>query len=122
MKTGSWDTKTPILLSSIVRLEEDAGVSVLGWGYCKVREAHKKDKVKRGQNKLLAYDRDLRCLRKMNTEEYSVFKQYYNMLLEMKSSEERNKAFTYDITKEVQGTNGRIVTINEKFSGDVAED
>lgn len=106
----------------ILRLEEDAGISVLGWGYCKVREAHKKDKVKRGQNKLLAYDRDLRCLRKMNTEEYSVFKQFYNMLLEMKSSEERNKAFTYDITKEVQGTNGRVVTINEKFSGDVAED
>jgi hypothetical protein len=106
----------------ILRLEEDAKLSVLGWGYCKVREAHKNDKVKRGQNKLLAYDRELRCLRKMSTGEYTVFKQFYNMLLEMKSAEEKSKAFTYDITKEVQGKNGKVVTINEKFSGDNVED
>lgn len=106
----------------ILRLEEDAKVSVLGWGYAKVREAHKDDKVKRGQNKLLAYDRDLRMLRKMNTEEYTVFKLYYNTLLEMKSSEERNKAYSYDLTKKVVGKDGKEVEIKEIFSGDKAED
>jgi ABC-type dipeptide/oligopeptide/nickel transport system ATPase component len=106
----------------ILRLEEDAKLSVLGWGYAKVREAHKNDKVKRGQNKLLAYDRDLRMLRKMTTEEYTVFKLYYNTLLEMKSAEERNKAFSYDLTKEVKGKDGKVVQIKEIFSGDKAED
>lgn len=102
----------------ILRLEEDAGVSILGWGYAKIREANKKDPVKRGQNKLLAYDRELRVLRKMTTEEYTVFKLYYNTLLEMKSAEERNKAFSYDITKEVEGKDGKKVQIKEIFSGD----
>lgn len=106
----------------ILRLEEDAKLSVLGWGYAKVREAHKNDEVKRGQNKLLAYDRDLRMLRKMTTEEYTVFKLYYNTLLEMKSAEERNKAFSYDLTKEVKGKDGKVVQIKEIFSGDKAED
>lgn len=106
----------------ILRLEEDAKLSVLGWGYAKVREAHKNDKVKRGQNKLLAYDRDLRMLRKMTTEEYTVFKLYYNTLLEMKSAEERNKAFSYDLTKEVKGKDGKVVQIKEIFSGDRSED
>lgn len=106
----------------ILRLEEDAKLSILGWGYAKVREANKNDKVKRGQNKLLAYDRDLRMLRKMTTEEYTVFKLYYNTLLEMKSAEERNKAFSYDLTKKVVGKDGKEVEIKEIFSGDRAED
>lgn len=106
----------------ILRLEEDAKLSILGWGYAKVREAHKNDKVKRGQNKLLAYDRDLRMLRKMNTEEFTIFKLYYNSLLEMKSAEERNKAYSYDITKKVKGKNGEDIEIKEIFSGDRAED
>lgn len=106
----------------ILRLEEDAGISILGWGYAKIREAHKNDKVKRGQNKLLAYDRELRMLRKMTTEEYTIFKLYYNTLLEMKSAEERNKAFSYDLTKKVIGKDGREIEIKEIFSGDKAED
>jgi len=106
----------------ILRLEEDAKLSILGWGYAKVREAHKNDQVKRGQNKLLAYDRDLRMLRKMTTEEYTVFKLYYNTLLEMKSAEERNKAFSYDLTKKIVGKDGKEVEIKEIFSGDKAED
>lgn len=103
----------------ILRLEEDAGISILGWGYAKVREAHKNDKVKRGQNKLLAYDKELRMLRKMTTAEYTTFKLYYNTLLEMKSAEEKNKSFSYDLTKEIQGKDGKMVQIKEIFSGDV---
>jgi KaiC/GvpD/RAD55 family RecA-like ATPase len=102
----------------ILRLEEEAEMSVLGWGYCKVREANKKDKVKRGQNKLLLYDAELRKFRKMTTGEYRNFKMWYNTLLDMKSAEEKNKAFTYDLQKEVVGTDGKVVLITEKFSGD----
>jgi hypothetical protein len=102
----------------ILRLEEDAAISVLGWGYCKIREADKTDKVKRGQNKLLAYDLDTRSFRKMATPEYSTFKMFYNTLLEMKSAEEKHKSFTYDLVKEVISPNGKVVTITEKFSGD----
>jgi hypothetical protein len=101
----------------ILRLEEEAGISVLGWGYAKVREADKKDKVKRGQNKLLVYDQDKRCLRNLNNTEYTTFKMYYDMLLEMKSEEEKNKAFTYDLKKEIKKKDGTVVVVTEKFSG-----
>ena len=106
----------------ILRLEEEAGMSVLGWGYAKIREPHSNDKVKRGQNKLLTYDNQTRELRNLNTEEFAKFKMYYNMLLEMKSAEEKNKAFTYDIKKEIIGKDGRVIVINEKFSGNVGDD
>lgn len=106
----------------IFRLEEDAKMSVLGWGFCKIREANDLDKVRKGQNKLLFYDRNIRNFRPMSGEELSTFKMYYNMLLEMKSAEEKNKAFTYDITKEVKTKDGRTVTITEKFSGDVGDE
>lgn len=105
----------------ILRLEEEANLSVLSWGYCKVREASKDDKVKRGQNKLLAYDIETRGFRKMSVPEYTVFKQYYNSLLEMKSAEERHKAHTYDLIKEVVSPSGKVVVITEKFSGDTGD-
>ena len=106
----------------ILRLEEDAKMNVLCYGYAKVRESHKDDKMKRGQNKLLAYDMEERTFRRMSTAEYSTFKMYYNELLAMKSAEEKNKAYTYDLTKEVMGPNGKVITITEKFSGDVGDD
>ena len=102
----------------ILRLEEEAKISVMGWGYCKIREAHKEDKVKRGQNKLLAYDVETRGFKKMSTAEYSTFKLYYNELLAMKSAEEKHKSFTYDLIKEVVSPSGKVVTVVEKFSGD----
>jgi hypothetical protein len=102
----------------ILRLEEEAGLSVMAWGYCKVREADKADKVKRGQNKLLLYDIMERGFRKMTTGEYKTFKSWYNDLLEMKSAEEKHKAFTYDLQKEIVGKDGKVVVITEKFSGD----
>jgi hypothetical protein len=105
----------------ILRLEEEAKMNVLCYGYAKVREAHEDDKMKRGQNKLLAYDMKERSFRRMTTPEYSTFKLYYNELLAMKSAEEKNKAYTYDLTKEVTGPNGKIITITEKFSGDKEE-
>lgn len=101
----------------ILRLEEEAKLSVVSWGYCKVREAHKDDKVKRGQNKLLIYDNEKRMFRKLTTAEFSTFKLYYNELLEMKSAEEKHKAFTYDLQKEIVQPNGKVVIVTEKFSG-----
>lgn len=106
----------------ILRLEEEAKMSVLSWGYCKIREPHKEDKVKRGQNKLLTYDLETRSLRKLTTEEYSVFKMYYNELLEMKSAEEKKKAFAYDLAKEIVTKDGRVIQIKEVFCGDVEDD
>lgn len=105
----------------ILRLEEEAGISVMAWGYCKIRETNKDDKVKRGQNKLLLYDISERSFRKMTTGEYKIFKSWYNELLEMKSAEEKHKAFTYDLQKEIVGRDGKTVIITEKFSGDREE-
>jgi ABC-type dipeptide/oligopeptide/nickel transport system ATPase component len=106
----------------IFRLEEEAGMSVLSWGYVKTREAHKDDKVRKGQNKLLFYDNESRSFRKMNLEEMGRFKMFYNSLLEMKSAEEKQKAFTYDIQKEITTKDGRKILVTEKFSGDSGDD
>lgn len=106
----------------ILRYEEDAKISVLGWGYAKVREAHENDKVRRGQNKLLLYDIKKRCLRPMNNGEYTTFKTWYNELLAAKAAEDKSKAYAYDITKEIVGKDGKTVTIKEIFSGDVGDD
>ena len=101
----------------ILRLEEEAKISVMSWGYAKVRESHKNDKVKRGQNKLMLYDVETRGFRKLSTAEFSVFKLYYNELLEMKSIEEKHSAFTYDLQKEIRQPDGKIIIVTEKFSG-----
>lgn len=106
----------------ILRLEEEAKMSVLGYGYCKIREAKPSDKMKKGQNKLLKYLPEERSFKKLSTEEMSVFKLYYNELLAMKSAEERNKSYSYDLTKEVRSPDGRVITISEKFSGSVDEE
>jgi hypothetical protein len=57
----------------------------------------------------------------MSTNEYSNFKIYYTQLLEMKSAEEKHKAHTYDLIKEVVSPSGKVVTIVEKFSGDTGD-
>jgi septal ring factor EnvC (AmiA/AmiB activator) len=44
-----------------------------------------------------------------------------NVESSLKSAEEKNKAFTYDLQKEIVGKDGKVVVITEKFSGDVAE-
>jgi predicted DNA repair protein MutK len=80
-----------------------------------IKEDAELEKIK---NKLLAYDIETRGFRKMSTNEYSSFKLFYNELLAMKSAEEKHKAHTYDLVKEVVSPNGKVVTIVEKFSGD----
>jgi KaiC/GvpD/RAD55 family RecA-like ATPase len=102
----------------ILRFEEEAKMSVLGYGYCKIRESHPSDKMKKLQNKLLKYVPETRSFKKMDTGEYTIFKLYYKELLDLKSAEERSKSYAYDITKEVEGPNGKKVTINEKFTGE----
>lgn len=106
----------------IMRLENDAGISVLGWGFCKVREMSQNDKIKRGQNKLLIYDYETRGLRNLKAEEKTIFKNYYDTLIELKQKEEEFKSFHYDLSTEVKAPNGKIVVLPETFSGSRRED
>ena len=101
----------------ILRLEEEAGLNVLSWGYCKVRKPHKDDPVKRGQNKLLIYESDNCTFRPLTVDEYFTFTHYYSTLLEMRSAEEKKKAFSYDIQKKVVRPDGSEVILKSKFSG-----
>lgn len=101
----------------ILRYEEEAKISVVSWGYCKIREAHKEDRIKRGQNKLLIYDNENRTFRKPTSAEFSTFKLYYNEVLEAKSSEEKNKAHAYHLQKEIKQPDGKVIVVNEIFSG-----
>jgi len=103
----------------IARFEDHAGFSVLGYGYCKIRESHVEDKIKKLQNKLLVYEPEDRSFRKLSNDEVTTFKNYYDELLMLKSAEEKSKAYAYDISKEVMSNNGKTVTIREVFSGNV---
>lgn len=106
----------------ILRLEEEAKLNVLSWGYCKIRKAKPGDRVKRGQNKLLTYMADTCRFRELNVDEYFTFSEYYNILLEMRSAEEKRKAFAYDIQKKVVRPDGSEQILKVKFSGDGAND
>lgn len=101
----------------IARFEDHAGFSVLGYGYCKIRESHPEDKIKKLQNKLLVYIPETRSFKQLSNEEVTVFKTFYEELLELKSAEEKSKAYAYDLSKEVKGQDGRMVTIKEVFTG-----
>lgn len=106
----------------ILRLEEEAKMSIMSYGYCKVREADEFDKMRRGQNKVLAYDIKIRGFRKMTSAETATFKMYMNELLAMKDAETRNQAFTYDLAREVIGKDGKMLIVTEKFSGSTGND
>ncbi len=106
----------------IKRYESEAKISVIGYGYTKIREPHKDDQLQVGQNKLLKYNLDSRDFTRMDNAEYTIFKTYYNELLVARGLEQKSQAFEYDITKEVMGKNGAVVVIKEIFSGDVPDD
>lgn len=106
----------------IKRLEGAAGISVMGWGYAKIREASTKDGAKVGQNKLLIYDLATRSLRKLKADEKQIFKTYYDELLALKQAEEDSKAYAYDMSSEIVGKNGQVVVISEVFSGSNSKD
>lgn len=101
----------------IYRLEEKAGMNVLSWGYAKIREQDKNDKVKVGQNKILTYDLNDRSLRKPTAKERAEFKLYYDEMLEIKAAEEKFKAYVYDLSTEVEGKDGKVVILTDMFSG-----
>lgn len=103
----------------IKRLEGDAGISVMAWGYAKIREPKKNDKVKEGINKLLLYDLDGRKFRQLTNDEKMTFKHYYDILVEIKQQEEKFKAYSYDTSTEVVAPNGKVISIPSKtgFTG-----
>lgn len=104
----------------IKRLEGDAGISVMAWGYAKIREPKKGDAVKEGVNRLLLYDLESRGFRELSKDEKMTFKQFYDILVEMKQQEEKFKAFHYDLSHEVKAPNGKIIKIpmSTGFDGD----
>jgi ABC-type dipeptide/oligopeptide/nickel transport system ATPase component len=104
----------------IKRLEGEAGISVMAWGYAKIREPKKSDRIKEGVNKLLLYDLEHRTFRGLSNDEKMTFKQYYDMLVELKQQEEKFKAFHYDVSIEVRGQNGQVVKvpISTGYNGD----
>lgn len=103
----------------IKRYEDEAKLSVMGYSYVKIREPHKDDKLKVGQNKLLKYDLEKRSLVKMDINDYTNFKMYYSAVLEAREKEEKKTAHEYDLSKEITTKEGKVITINERFSGEV---
>lgn len=103
----------------ILRYEDEAKMSVLAYGYCKIREPSKEDKIKRSQNKLLKYNLESRTFVELKNEDYSLFKIYYNDLLSAKEAEEKNKAHEYSLVRETIDKNGNKVKVTERFSGDI---
>lgn len=107
----------------IKRLEDDAGISVLGYGYCKVRESSESDPMKAGQNKVLAYNYESRSFEKLTAEQKKTFKTFYDMMLEIRENEEKHKQYVYDLSTRLVGPNGKVVIMGDAaFSGSREED
>jgi energy-coupling factor transporter ATP-binding protein EcfA2 len=82
---------------AIVQAETD--LRVLSWGYVKIREQHKDDKLFVGQFQLLHYDLDTGHLRRLTKDEMFEFSNYYALVRERKAEREDAGELVYYNTK-----------------------
>ncbi len=110
------------IFQPLKRVQKDCDLPVLGWQYAKIRYKNKGDKVKEGMNYLLKFCFETEDLIELDTAEVATFKMYYEKVLELRQNEEKYKAFQFDLSREIKGTDGKVVKINDTFGGDAPED
>jgi hypothetical protein len=99
------------------RVEKECNLAVTGWQYAKIRYKNKGDECKEGMNYLLRYDFDSEDLVKLDTNELSTFKMYYDKVLELRKNEEKFKSYQFDLSTTIKGKDGKTVVLNEVFGG-----
>ena len=104
------------------RVEKECDLAIMGWQYAKIRYKNKNDKVKEGMNYLLKYDYDTEDLVEMSNGDLATFKMYYDKVLELRKNEEKFKSYQFDLSKEIEGKDGKKVKMIEVFGGGTGED
>lgn len=74
----------------LASVQSETDLRCLSWGYAKVREKHKNDKIQTGQFQLLHYDIETGQLRKMTKDELFIFSNYYQLVLERRAEEQED--------------------------------
>lgn len=104
------------------RVEKECELAVTGWQYAKIRYKNKLDKKKEGMNYLLRYDFDTEDLVKLTDAEQATFKMYYDKVLELRKNEEKFKSYQFDLSREIQGKDGKVVQMTDVFGGGSGDD
>ena len=94
----------------------------MGWQYAKIRYKSKVDKVKEGMNYLLRFVFDDEDLVELTTAEVATFKMYYDKVMELRQNEAKFKSFQFDLSREIQGKDGKTVKLDEVFGGGSPDD
>lgn len=83
----------------LLKVKDHTKLNVRAWQYAKIRNQSNKDAVKVGVNYLLSYDSDTRKLKDLTEEEKYEFKAMYEMVLELRDAETKNKFTMYNLGK-----------------------
>lgn len=100
------------------RVQNECDLPALGWQFCKIRNKRgKKDSVKEEINYVLKYNSDNESLEKLNSDEVFTFQMYYEKVLELRESEEKKKAYAFDLSTTIKGENGKEIRITKIIDG-----
>ena len=105
------------IFQPLMRVQKEADLPILAWQYAKIRYKNKLDKVKENMNYLLYFDHDTQSLRDLTNQEKADFEMYYEKVLELRSNEEKYKAYQFDLSITVKGKDGQEVKLNKIVGG-----
>lgn len=99
------------------RVQNECKLPALGWQLCKIRNKKLNlDKVREEINYVLRYDSSREDLFDLSNDEILEFQMYYEKVQDMRRSEEKDKAYSFDLSTYVKGKNGESIKM-ERFIG-----
>lgn len=105
------------IFQPLLRVQKEADLPLLGWQYAKIRYKNKNDKVKEGMNYLLFFEHDTQNLRGLERQEKADFDMYYEKVMELRSNEEKYKAYQFDLSETIVGKDGKEVRLTKIVGG-----
>lgn len=105
------------IFQPLLRVQKEADLPILAWQYAKIRYKNKADKVKENMNYLLYFEHDTQNLRELTSQEKADFEMYYEKVLELRSNEEKYKAYQFDLSTTIVGKDGKTVKLDKIVGG-----
>lgn len=105
------------IFQPLMRVQKEANLPVLAWQYAKIRYKNKEDKIREGMNYLLYFEHDTQDLRLLTRNEKTEFTMWYERVLELRQNEEKFKSYQFDISEQVTGKDGKIITLTKVIGG-----
>lgn len=99
------------------RVQNECNLPALGWQYCKIRFKSKNDRIKEEVNYVKKFNFDKEDLENLTPNEVTEFSMYYEKVLELRESEEKKKAYAFDLSTTIRGKDGREVKLTKIIGG-----